>query len=148
MAKKSMTKKGGCYGGGGCGKLGGRRKTRGRRLRGGMYGATEPIAAGAMGWGGAYTGAVGAGGEPIPDPTLTGTPSAGSYTGIGGRRRGSRKTAKKGKKGSKKTRKYRMRGGSTPNMVSAMKAGYGFNGTGAGGLADAVSAPTSGGNAF
>lgn len=145
MAKTSTKKKGGCYGGGCSWKGGKRRGTRGRRMRGGMFGATEPIAAGAMGWGAAYTGAADPKtGAAVPDPALKGTSSEGSFTGLGGRRR--RKTAKKGKKGSKKTRKYRMRGGSS--QISAMKAGYGFNGTGAGGLADAVPAPTSGGNAF
>jgi hypothetical protein len=126
---------------GGAGK---RRKSRGyrgsRRLRGGAgYGATEALAPGAMGWGAAYDGAVDPkSGAAVSDPSLP----AGEFSGIGGRRR---KTAKKGgRKARRGTRK--MRGGS--NQISAMKAGYGFAGTGSAGLADAVSAPTSGGNAF
>lgn len=111
-----------------------------------MYGVTgEAIAPGALEYGGAYTGAADPKtGAAVPDPTLKGTPSEGSYTGIGGRRR--RKTRKGSKKSRKGTRK--MRGGATPGMVSAMKAGYGFTGTGSAGLADATPTPTSGGNAF
>jgi hypothetical protein len=61
--------------------------------------------------------------------------------------KGGRKTrkGKKSRKGGKKSRR-KMRGGSA--QISAMKAGYGFNGSGAGGLADAVPAPTSGGNPY
>lgn len=128
-----MKKKGGA----GCGAMyaGKRRKSR----RGGaVYGAGQPLAVGALEYGAAYTGPVNSAGAAVPDPT----DPAGGYTGIGGRRR-----TRKGGKKSRKTRKTRkMRGGSS--QISAMKAGYGFNGSGAAGLADAVPAPTSGGNPY
>lgn len=118
-SRKSKAKKGGC--GPDCMWKGGAKKTRGRRLRGGAgYGAVGPIAAGAMEWGGAYTGPVGPGGDPVPDPT----DPRGGYTGIGGRRR---RTQKKGRKGRGKTRK--MRGGSA--SLPAMRANAGFTGEGA-----------------
>ena len=137
MVKKSMKslkKKGGCWSGG-C--AGGKRRT----VKGGAYGVGAPIAAGALTYDAAYTGPVNAAGNAVPDPT----DPAGGYTGVGGRRRKTSKKSRsrKGRKG-KKTRT--MRGGAS--QISAMKAGYGFNGSGAGGLADAVPAPTSGGNAF
>lgn len=76
------------------------------------------IAPGTLEASAAYTGAVNSGGAPIPDPALQGTPSAGSYTGIGGRRR------------------RKMKGGAS--QVSMGGVGYGYTGTGAGGLADAT----------
>lgn len=149
-------------GGEGCGKLGmgGSRKKRGggscgaplsggrrRKMRGGMYGFSgAAITAGTLESSAAYTGAADPKtGAPVSDPTLKGTPSEGSYTGVGGRRR---RTAKKGRKSRKtrKSRKSRMRGGASG--ISAMKAGYGFTGTGSAGLADATPTSTSGGNAF
>ena len=126
-------------GGSACGTMGGKRKS--RRMRGGMYGVGQPITAGALEYGAAYTGPVNAAGNAVPDPT----DPAGGYTGIGGRkRRGTRKGRKGSRKGRRGTRK--MRGGA--GQISAMKAGYGFDGSGAGGLANAVPAPTSGGNPF
>jgi hypothetical protein len=118
-----------------------------RSMKGGMYGfGGGVIAPGTLVSSAAYTGAVDPkSGAPIPDPALKGTPAEGSFTGVGGRRR---KTSKKSRKGSKKSRKgtRKMRGGATG--ISAMKAGYGFTGTGVAGLADATPTPTSGGNAF
>lgn len=113
-SSRKKAKKGGCVGS--CAG-GSRRKTRGRRLRGGAYGAVGPIAAGAMEWGGAYTGGVDSTGNPTPDPT----DPRGGYTGIGGRRRRTQK--KKGRK----TRK--MRGGSA--SLPVMRANAGFTGEGA-----------------
>jgi len=103
-----------------------------RSLKGGMYGVGgEVIAPGALAYSAPYTGPVNSAGAAVPDPT----DPAGGYTGLGGRRR-SRKTAKKGRKGRKGTRK--MKGGATPGMVSMGPVGYGYTGTGAGGLADAT----------
>ena len=108
---------------------GSRRKTRGRRMRGGAgYGAGGPIAVGAMQWDAAYTGAADPKtGAPVEDPTLPG----GGYTGIGGRRRKTRKGRKATRKGRKGTRK--MRGGSA--SMGAFKANAGFSGAGERGLA-------------
>jgi hypothetical protein len=128
--------------GGGSQCMGGRRR-RSRKMRGGMYGVdtkAAPIGAGALPYGAAYTGAADPQtGAAVQDPAMPG----GGWSGIGGRRR-SRKTAKKHRRGHRGTRKMKGGGG----QVSAMKAGYGFDGSGAGGLANAVPAPTSGGNAF
>jgi hypothetical protein len=112
--------------------LGGKRRRSRKVRRGGAYGAGPAIAPGALTYGAAYTGAADPKtGAPVPEPALIGTPSEGSYTGIGGRRRrGSRKTAKKGKKGGKKTRK--MRGGA--NSMSMGGVGYGYTGAGMAGL--------------
>lgn len=125
-----------------CGVMGGRGRS--RRMRGGMFGVTgNAITAGALEYGGAYTGAADPKtGAAVPDPALKGTPLEGSYTGLGGRRR-SRKS-RKGKKGSKRTRK--MRGGA--EYLSAQNAGYGFTGTGSAGLANATPTSSNPGNAF
>lgn len=141
MARKSMKKRGG----GNCGAplMGGKRRS--RKMKGGMYGVdtkAAPIGPGALPWGAAYTGNADPNtGGALPDPALPG----GQFSGIGGRRR-TRKTRKGGKhrRGHRGTRK--MKGGA--GSVSAQKAGYGYTGTGAGGLADATYTPTSGGNAF
>lgn len=113
-------------------------------MKGGMYGFSgNVITPGTLEAGAAYTGAVDPkSGAPIPDPTLKGTPAEGSFTGVGGRRR-----TRKGRKGSKKTRKgtRKMRGGA--GSVSMGTVGYGYTGTGAGGLADATQYTTQG-NAF
>ena len=142
MVKHSTKKRGG----GSCSVVGGKRRSRrSRRMRGGAgYGVGEAIAPGALEYKASYTGAADPkSGAAVPDPTLKGTSMEGSYTGIGGRRR-----SRKSRKGSKKSRKgsRKMRGGAA--QVSAMKAGYGFTGTGSAGLADATPTPTSGGNAF
>lgn len=140
-SRKTKPLKGGC--GPDCMWKGGAKKTRGRRLRGGAgYGAVGPIAAGAMEWGGAYTGAADPKtGAAVPDPT----DPRGGYTGIGGRRR-RRTQTKRGRKG-RKTRK--MRGGS--GQMGAFKANAGFTGEGAarglGGYQD-VNAPGPGSNPF
>jgi hypothetical protein len=134
-----MKKGGACAGG--CWAAG-KRRGRTQRLRGGMYGFQGGVITnGTLESTAAYSGPVNSSGAPIPDPT----DPAGGYTGVGGRKgRASRKT-RKGRKGSKKSRR-KMRGGAS--QISAMKAGYGFDGSGSGGLANAVPAPTSGGNAF
>lgn len=130
MYAGKRTKKGGgsCWAGG-----------RRRRLRGGMYGVGQPITAGALEYGAAYTGPVNSAGAAVPDPT----DPAGGYTGVGGRRRRTRKGTKKTRKGRRGTRK--MRGGA--GQVSMGTVGYGFTGNGAGGLADATQYTTQG-NAF
>lgn len=67
-----------------------------------------------------------------PVNSATGNPMPDIYDiKMGGRRRKSRKSGRK----SRKTRK--MKGGYTPGMESAGQVGYGYVGTGAGGLADA-----------
>jgi hypothetical protein len=122
--KKSMKKMKG--GDGQCGlmkggKRRGSRKSR-RTLKGGMYGVDGVIAPGALAYGAAYAGAADPKtGAPVEDPALKGTPSEGSFTGLGGRRRKSRKGSKKSRKGTRK-----MRGGATPGMVSMGPVGYGF----------------------
>lgn len=103
--------------------------------KGGAYGVGAPITAGALEYGAVDTA------SPVNSATGVMTPDIYDVK-VGGRRH---KTSRKSRK-SKKSRKHRMRGGSA--QVSAMKAGYGFNGSGSAGLADAVSTPTSGGNAF
>jgi hypothetical protein len=115
-------------GGGGCsGTLYGGKRRR-RTMRGGMFGfGGGVIAPGTLEATAPYTGPVDARGNAVPDPT----DPAGGYTGVGGRRR---KSSKKSRKGSKKTRK--MRGGA--NQMSMGGVGYGYTGTGAGGLADAT----------
>jgi hypothetical protein len=129
--------------GGQCGAplMGGKRRSR-RRLRGGMYGfGGEAIAPGTLVAGAAYTGAADPKtGAAVPDPALKGTPSAGSYTGLGGRRRKSRKGSKKSRRGTRK-----MKGGAP--SISAGQVGYGFTGAGAAGIADAVRT-TQNGNAY
>ena len=143
---------------------GGKRRTRRRGLRGGAgYGAGGAIAPGAMQWDAAYTGPVNSAGAAVPDPT----DPAGGYTGVGGRRRrggqesdmypgppltpmmpakGGKKSRRKGGKKSRKgSRKGKMRGGAS--QVSMGTVGYGYTGTGAGGLADATQYTTQG-NAF
>lgn len=141
-SRKKKATKGGCDGN--C--MGGsRRTTRGRRMRGGAgYGAGGPIAVGAMQWDAAYTGAADPKtGAPVEDPTLPG----GGYTGIGGRRRKTRKGRKATRKGRKGTRK--MRGGSA--SMGAFKANAGFTGVGAerglGGYQD-VNAPGPGSSPY
>jgi hypothetical protein len=136
-SSRKKAKKGGCDGN--C-TGGSRRKTRGRRMRGGAgYGVGSAIAAGALEYKPAYTGAAdpktGAAVEDATDPR-------GGYTGIGGRRRKTRK----GRKGRKGTRK--MRGGSA--SMGAMKANAGFSGEGERGLATYrdVNAPGPGTNAY
>lgn len=135
MVKKSSTKKKGGACAGGCWAAGKR-----RTYRGGMYGVGEPITPGALTYGAAYTGPVDGAGNAVPDPTLPG----GGYTGIGGRK--GRKT-RKGRKGTKKGRKgtRKMRGGA--NQISMGTTGYGYAGTGSGGLIDPVQYTTQG-NAF
>jgi hypothetical protein len=137
MAKKSMKKKGGACAGG-CWSAG---KRRTRRFRGGMYGFQGGVITnGTLESSAAYSGPVNSSGAAVPDPT----DPAGGYTGVGGRRR---KGTRKGRKGSKKSRKgtRKMRGGA--GQMSAGTAGYGYAGTGAGGLADATGYTTQG-NAF
>lgn len=124
-------------GGGQCGSMGGKRR---RTLRGGMYGVGSAITPGALEYGAAYTGAADPKtGAAVPDPTLKGTPSEGGYTGLGGRRR-SRKGSRKSRRKSRK-----MRGGA--GSVSMGTVGYGYTGTGVGGLANATQYTTQG-NAF
>ena len=135
---------------------GGKRKTRKtrntrsgyNRMRGGMYGfGGNVIAPGTLESSAAYSGAVNSSGAPIPDPALQGTPTEGSYTGIGGRRR--RRTTRRRKTGSKEQRartrserlmkelaSYKMKGGAS--QVSMGGVGYGYAGTGSAGLADAT----------
>lgn len=128
-----MKKRGGSQCGGPL--MGGKRGPK-RSMKGGMYGFSgNVITPGTLEASAAYTGAADPKtGAAIPDPALKGTPSEGSYTGVGGRRRKSRKGSRKSRKGSKKTRK--MRGGA--GSVSMGTVGYGYTGTGAGGLADAT----------
>ena len=142
MVKKLTKKAGGACGGSSCWAGGKRGKVgKSRRLRGGMYGVGQPITAGALEYGAAYTGPVGPDGGAVPDPT----DPAGGYTGIGGRKgRKTRKGRKGSKKGSKKSRR-KMRGGAS--QVSMGTVGYGYTGTGAGGLTDATQYTTQG-NAF
>lgn len=119
-------------GGGSCGIMGGKRR---KSRRGGAYGAGPAIAVGALEYGTAYTGPVNSAGAAVPDPT----DPAGGYTGLGGRRRKTRK----GRKGSKKSRRTRkMRGGA--GQVSMGTVGYGYAGTGEGGLANQVQYTTQG----
>ncbi len=115
-------------------------------MRGGMYGFSgEAIAPGTLVAGAAYTGAADPEtGAAVEDPALIGTPSQGSYTGLGGRRR-----SRKSRKGSKKSRRgtRKMRGGAS--QVSAVPAAYGFGGgTVTSGPPDAQPVATRGGNAF
>jgi hypothetical protein len=119
-SSRKKAKKGGCDGT--C--MGGsRRKTRGRRMRGGAgYGAGSALAVGALEYKPAYTGPVDPTGKEVPDPT----DPRGGYTGIGGRRRKTRKGRKATRKGRKGTRK--MRGGSA--SMGAMKANAGVLGRG------------------
>jgi hypothetical protein len=139
-SSRKKAKKGGCDGT--C--MGGsRRKTRGRRMRGGAgYGAGSALAVGALEYKPAYTGPVDPTGKEVPDPT----DPRGGYTGIGGRRRKTRKGRKATRKGRKGTRK--MRGGSA--SMGAMKANAGFSGEGERGLAtySDVNAPGPGTNAY
>jgi hypothetical protein len=124
-------------GGGSCSAVGGKRRRSRTVKKGGAYGVGEAIVPGALTYGAAYTGPVNSAGNAIPDPT----DPAGGYTGIGGRRR-----TRKSRKGSKKSRKSRkMRGGA--GSVSMGTVGYGYTGTGAGGLADATQYTTQG-NAY
>ena len=109
--------------------MGGRRRRSGkksRKMRGGnFYGVVggDPQ----LGTAGArYDAVANAGADPV-----TGAPVPEMY---GGRRR--RRTSKKSRKGGKHRRGHKsrkMRGG-----MSVGQVGYGFTGTGAGGLADAV----------
>jgi hypothetical protein len=103
--------------------MGGKRR---RGMRGGMYGfGGNVIAPGTLEASAAYTGAADPKtGAAVPDPALKGTPSEGSYTGVGGRRRKTRKSRKGSKKSRRGTRK--MRGGATPGMVSMGPVGYGY----------------------
>lgn len=128
-----MKKRGGSQ----CGMVAGKRHRK-RSMKGGMYGfGGNVIAPGTLEASAAYTGPVNSAGGAIPDPT----DPAGGYTGVGGRRR--TRKGRKGRKGSKKTRK--MRGGA--GSVSMGTVGYGYTGTGAGGLADATQYTTQG-NAY
>jgi hypothetical protein len=105
-----------------------RTKRRGsRRLRGGAWGVGSAIAPGAITYDAAYTGPVNSSGAPIPDPT----DPKGGYTGIGGRRRS--------------TRRRKMRGGS--GRVSMGTVGYSYSGDGTAGLAS-HSQYTTQGNAY
>lgn len=110
-----------------CGMTAGRRRSKkaGRRTRKNMKGGngygvvTGPegvIAPGAL----AYV------------PNMTSTPDGKPYTPTGGRRRKS----KKSKKGGRRHRKSMKGGGSVANV------GYGFTGTGARGIADAIPYPS------
>lgn len=134
-----MKKGGAC--GGGCWAAG--KRGTNRRLRGGMYGVGQPITAGALEYGAAYTGPVGPDGGAVPDPT----DPAGGYTGIGGRKGRKGRKTRKGRKGTKKSRKgtRKMRGGA--NQMSMGTVGYGYAGSGSGGLIDPVQYTTQG-NAF
>ena len=119
-------------GGGTCGSMygGKRRKSR----RGGAYGVGAAITPGALEYGTAYTGPVNSAGAAVPDPT----DPAGGYTGLGGRRRrGTRKGRKSRRRGTRK-----MRGGA--GQVSMGTVGYGYAGTGVGGLANQVQYTTPG----
>lgn len=113
-------------------------------MRGGAgYGVGSAIAAGALEYKAAYTGAADPKtGAPVEDPT----DPRGGYTGIGGRRRKTRKGRKATRKGRKGTRK--MRGGSA--SMGAVKANAGFSGEGERGLAtySDVNAPGPGTNAY
>jgi hypothetical protein len=96
-------------------------------MRAGAYGVGAPITVGTLENKAAYTGPVNSAGDAVPDPT----DPQGGYTGIGGRRRKTRKGRKATRKGRKGTRK--MRGGSA--SMGAFKANAGFSGAGERGLA-------------
>lgn len=109
-------------------------------MRGGMYGfGGNVIAPGTLESSAAYSGAVNSSGTPIPDPALQGTPSEGSYTGIGGRRR--RRTTRRRKTGSKEQRartrserlmkelaSYKMKGGASQVSMGGTYATFGGKG--------------------
>ena len=111
--------------------LGGKRRS--RRMRGGMYGAdpnAPPIGAGAMPWSSTDAGLPvnSATGQTMPDPYDL--PARG-----GGRRRKTRKGGKH-RRGHRGTRKMKGGGGQNAGMISAGQVGYGYTGSGVGGLAD------------
>jgi hypothetical protein len=118
---KSTKKRGGCWkGGAGCSVVGGRRS---RRMRGGAYGVGNAIIPGAIEYNSVDTA--------TPVNPVTGAAMPDIYDVQRGGRRRTRKTAKKHRRGTRK-----MKGGA--NQMSMGGVGYGYTGTGAGGLADAT----------
>ena len=111
--------------------MGGRKRRGTRKMRGGnFYGMGDPIATGIPTW----NAVANAGADPV-----TGAPTPELY---GGRRRrtgkkATRKGGRKSRAGRRHARRRTMRGGA--GVVNSAGVGYGYTGTGAGGLADATS---------
>ena len=107
-------------------------------MKGGAYGVGAAIVPGAIEYNSVDTA------TPVNPVTGAAMPDIYDIPKTGGRRR---KTAKKSRKNSKKGRKgtRKMKGGAS--QVSMGTVGYGYTGTGAGGLADATQYTTQG-NAY
>lgn len=120
-----------------CGATGGRKRRGSRKMRGGnFYGMGQPIATGVPAWDAVENTAVTASGTPIPEAVM---PATG-----GRRRRTGKKATRKGGRKSRASRRHArrrrtMRGGAA--MYNSANVGYGFAGTGAGGLANQVGYP-------
>jgi hypothetical protein len=105
-----------------------------RKMRGGNFvGVGQAIAPGVL----ERTAVANAGANPVTGALI---PEPGALAG--GRRRKSKKVSRKGGRKSRKVgrkgRKTMRGGGWNPGVVNSAGVGYGYGGTGAGGLADAV----------